>query len=229
MRLSNFASLTLLAAFLFLGGGCGWWNTATEPANREAVPPQSDLPYPAKEPERFQATVLITTGPIERRVAFARDGERLRIDFDAGTESGLTLMETGTRYVLSTANMNYAEVGPAENVPIDAFVTDLTERLLHRKMYTEFESLGLENGLEKFRATIRSNAKHESLVYVDPELGMPVIHEFYSVEGETRTLEYRMALTDVRRDVDPAVFQIPQEYKKVSVAEFYKKLREPKQ
>ena len=47
------------------------------------------------------------------------------------------------------------------------------------------------------------------MIYFDEAIELPVKQEFFSIDGETRTLKYSMELRDFQTSVDPSVFQIP--------------------
>lgn len=226
MRLSTLANLAVIVALVsLLNVGCGWWNDTTNPAEQQIEPPPSDVPFPTKGPERFRAIVTTTAAGIERKVAFSRDGTKIRIDFRPGSEAQLTMIEGEMNILVSVPLRIYAVHEKASGIATDDFVNDLTERLLHKRTYADFESLGIENGLERYRVKVEGAIAQEIIIYVDKTLEMPVIQEFYSVSGETRTLQYRMALADVSLDVDDALFEPPKDFKKVSIEQFYRTIR----
>lgn len=226
MRLSTLAILAIVASLLsFPSTGCGWWNDSANPAGQQIEPPPSDVPFPTKEPERFRAIVTTRAAGIERKVAFARDGTNTRIDFQPGSEMQLTAIDGRENIIISERHRIYAVLESSSGVATDEFVNDLTERLLHKRTYADYESLGTENGLERYRVQVQGAEAQEILIYVDKGLGMPVIQEFYSVAGETRELQYRMTVSEVSLDVDAALFEPPKEFKKVTVDEFYRTIR----
>ena len=60
------------------------------------------------------------------------------------------------------------------------------------------------------------------MIYVDESLGLPVKQEFFSINGNQRTLEYSVELTNIRREIDTGVFEIPPGFRQTSIDEFRK-------
>lgn len=227
MRLSNLAIFLVLASPVLIGlQGCKWWNGGTSTSPLSVAEPKRQTPYAAKEPEKYRAIVAVTAGETVRRAAIAKDGTALRIEFDLGTDRSLTMLRTDRTHVISDSKKIYAEKAPGNGFAGEEFIAELTARLLHRHENAEFEALGYENELAKYRVRVNGNQTSESIVYVDERLAMPVAHEFYSVNGELKELAYRTELQDVSLEVDPDLFRIPEDYKKVSIAEFYRLIRD---
>lgn len=226
MRLSNSAILLALSAlFLFGSPACSLWSSDAGNTGPSVSEPQSRVPYPAKEPLRFTATFVATAGGTERVTAIVKDGGSLRLDMNAGTARELTLLQTDKWYVISPRDGVYYETTERGSASAEPFIADLTARLLHRRENAEYESLGTENGLAKYRVRVGGSERSEAIVYVVEKLGMPVIQEHYSVDGEARELVYRTELRDVSLEIDPARLQLPAGLKLVSIDEFYKLTR----
>jgi hypothetical protein len=218
-------SLVLASTVLIGLQGCKWWNGGASTTPTKIAEPKSRIPYPAKEPESYRAIVAVTTGEIVRRAAIAKDRTDLRIDFEIGSERSLTMLRTDRTYVISERKEIYAERASGGAFPAEEFVAEMTTRLLHRTENAEFEMLGYENELAKFRVRLGNSETGENIVYVDEKLGMPVIREFYSINGEARELMYRMELQDISLEVDRSVFELPKNYRKVTADEFYRVTR----
>lgn len=226
MRLSNLAIFLVFAMAILPGmQGCNWWNGGASTSTSAIPEPKSRIPYSAREPDRFRAVVVVTTGEIVRRTAIAKDGNNLRIDFDLGSERSLRMLRTDKNYVISDRDEIYAEQPSGSAFQGEEFISDLTTRLLHRRENTEFESLGVENELAKYRVRVNDSSSSESIIYVDERIGMPVISEYYSVNGESRELTYRMELQEFSVEVDPSSFELPKDHRKVPAAEFYRIVR----
>ena len=93
----------------------------------------------------------------------------------------------------------------------------LTNEWLNQKTDAKFENLGDENGLTKYRATFEAS---ETLIFVDENFKLPVRQEFYSVEGENRILMYSTAIQNLKLKADESFFEVPKDFRKVSLAEF---------
>ncbi|MDM7921741.1 MAG: hypothetical protein QUS14_05525 [Pyrinomonadaceae bacterium] len=223
MRLSNSAILLAFFALILLGSpACSLWSSDAGNTGRSVSEPQSRIPYPAKEPATFSATFVATAGGTERVAAIVKDGNSLRLDMNIGTGRELTFLQTDKWYVISTGDGVYYETTERTGPSAEPFIADLTSRLLHRRENAEYESLGTENGLAKFRVRVGGSERSEAIVYVDEKLGMPIIQEHYSINGEARELVYRTEMRDVSLEIDPARLQLPPGLKKVSIDEFYK-------
>jgi len=203
-------------------------NSAGTPA--ASGKPSSAPPFQTKEPERYQATRVVTTIDGGASQTFiARDGERRREEYEEGAGGRVAYLELpGARYVLLPAKKLYAELkteaggrGGGAEIPPDFS----PERLLNEsRPETVYERLGEENldGRQavKYRVTVRDpgtgHAAVETLVWVDERLGMPVKSETTSSGARTTT-----ELRDVRETVDAGLFELPADYQKVSPEEIF--------
>jgi hypothetical protein len=188
--------------------------------------PSSAPPFQTKEPERYQATRIVTTNEGGASQTFiARDGERRREEYEEGAGGRVAYLELpGARYVLLPAKKLYAELKTETgggSVPPDFS----PEKLLNEsRPETVYERLGEENldgrQMVKYRVTVRDpgagRAPVETLVWVDERLGMPVKSETTS-SGARTTMELR----DVRETVDAGLFELPADYQKVSQEEIF--------
>ena len=223
-------TLALAAASCKRSDVSGNQNTANAPAASSGKP-SSVPPFQTKEPERYQATRVMTGGEGEgssSETFIARDGERRREEYveDAGRRVYIERLEG--RYMLLPAKKLYAEVNPqaggrglGAEVPPDFS----PEKLLNEsRPETVYERLGEENvnGRQtvKYRATVRDPETGptlmESLIWVDERLGMPV-------KSETTTFGTRvtMELRDLKETVDEGLFELPTDYRKVTLEEIF--------
>ena len=103
------------------------------------------------------------------------------------------------------------------------------ERLLHEtRSVARYERLGPET-LEsrpttRYRVTTNptneTGAGSETLVWIDNSLGMLIRSETVSLSGE-QSSKVITELRDIKQDVDPRLFELPKDYKKVG----YQQLR----
>jgi outer membrane lipoprotein-sorting protein len=201
-------------------------------------------PFSTKEPERYQATRVITNveagqAPAVTRILVARDGDRRREEYDAGTEAALVHIETPTgQLVLLPARKLYADLNLAAANPattganVDADLSP--EKLLHEtRPEARYEKLGAEavNGRAamKYRVTIMDStmekaggtkAVSETLIWIDDQLGMPIKSETTLLDGD-RASKLTVELTDIKQDDNPALFELPKDYERVD----YQRLR----
>jgi hypothetical protein len=212
---------------------CGFWQTSqTENPNSNlfaAEELKSEIPFENKEPEIFQAEIVLTTylndEKTERAIKTARAREKIRCDYPNGI-SFLQINEN-EKFLLETEKKIYAQ-GSAilSNSPETGEILKdfLTTEWLSEKRDAKFENLGSENGLTKYRVQGENN-NSEILIYVDENLKFPVKQEFYSISGEKKILFTAMEIRNLQLEADEAVFTLPEDYKKVSVKEFQEEVR----
>ena len=222
-------TLALAAASCKRADVSGNQNSANAPA--ASGKPSSVPPFATKEPERYQATQVMTGGEGDgssSETFIARDGERRREEYGEGAGRRVYIELPEGRYMLLPSKKLYAEVntktgsrGGGAEVPPDFS----PEKLLNEsRPETVYERLGEENvnGRQtvKYRVTVRDPETGptliESLIWVDERLGMPVKSETTSF-GTHVTMELR----DLRETVDARLFELPADYKKVTLEEVF--------
>ncbi len=145
------------------------------------------------------------------------------------TESGRLIflnLPEGT-FVLLPDEKLYADSGGETGATEDDEITP--EKLLHDETAsTSYQKLGAESiagrNTNKYRIVVNSsNAANvtpsETLIWIDEALGMPVRSETRSSDGTRITME----LSEIALDVDKSVFQIPADYRKVTLVELLKR------
>src|SRR3982751_5994278 len=99
MFLSNRAKYYLtLTFFLCFGSSCGWTSFETNTNRAPANQLENHLPFSTREPEKFVADVVITTGQSQQTVRIIRDGQQRRYDYDYGSANQLSVI-SGQRNV----------------------------------------------------------------------------------------------------------------------------------
>ena len=140
---SNLTKFFLLFALFFsLFSGCNWRQKGTD-ANLPAAPPvaddlKSEVPFSTREPARFQAEIVVTTGTSERRTFIARNGAQRRYDFNFGAKNQLTTLQTEKNYLLYPARKIYTETVTPPSVPADDWTNFLTTEWLNEKRGASF-------------------------------------------------------------------------------------------
>ncbi len=219
-------SVTLVLIFL-LFPACGWWQKSNN-ANLPQTPQVSDelkseIPFSTKEPERFQAEIVVTAGETERKTFIARNGANRRYDFNFGAKNQLTNLQTDKNYLILPASKIYAEnAAGAENVSTDDWTNFLTTEWLSQKTEAKFEKLETAGNLTKYRVRLGDDDSSEIFLYIDEKLGLPVRQEFYA--GEQKVLTYTFELKNLKLETDANLFAVPADFKKVSAEEFRKVL-----
>ncbi|MBA2493195.1 MAG: hypothetical protein H0V31_00695 [Acidobacteria bacterium] len=233
MLSSNSAKVFFIVLFaLMLSSSCRFWQKAESetplPTPFVAEEIKSEIPFSTKEPENFQAEFVVTSGGKEDKTFVARNDGNRRYDYDFGQKTQLSVVRTADnksflifqdkKIYAENSNNAFAQIG--EN-PFDF----LTNEWLNQKANAKFLNLGAENSLMKYRVVLGENENSESIVWVNEKIGLPVKQEFYSIGGEQRILNFTFEMRNFKPRTDAGLFEIPQDYKKVSVEEFRKILQ----
>jgi len=206
-------------------------------------------PFPTKEPKTYRATRVVTvtqsssntadSSAQERtnRVSLARDGEQRREEYEVGSLGTIVYLETKAgRFVLLPQARLYGSPADAESDGLSELTAESEtmspDFLLHEStVSSEYQRLGEEvrsgRMTTKYRVLTRSGNSaitSETLIWVDETLGMPIASQFVTnnVNGSTRVL---MELNDVSTEVEPGVFALPADYRKVAVSEILNMVR----
>jgi hypothetical protein len=222
-RVKSFLLVLVLLTFCF---GCRFWqnlaNTNTTPGSEHFPEDKSDLPFSTREPDVYQARIVVTAGGQEQVKFVAKNGAKRRCDYDAGEKGTAIWLRTDKDYLLLPDKKIYAEEedqgggNPAPSAAVDS----LTVERLNNRLASGFEDLGTENGLRKFRAKLDESAVSEVLLFIDEGSGLPMRQEYYSTGGEGRELVYSFEVRDLRLEAGDDLFTIPKDYRKVTLDEF---------
>lgn len=214
---------------LVVGSSCRFWQTAAPTGSQPAGEIKSEIPFETKEPDIFQAEIMLTNyvngTKSERVIKAARNGVRLRYDYPANI--AFLQINEKERFSIETQKKIYARNrngGNAGNSG-ETFNDFLTTEWLNEKRGAKFENLGSENGLAKYRVLLDENLNSEILIYIDENLKIPVKQEFYAVSGEQKTLVYSVELKNVKPEAGDSFFELPKDYKEVSLEEFQEEIR----
>jgi len=218
-------SLKFLLLFVFVfASSCRFWpgsSNSTRPTEPTKVPEiVSEIPFPTKEPEVFQAEIIIKNDGEDDKIFVARSHGRF---FSRSGEIATLQIEVSKSFLINFGKKIYVENAARNSAqsetPIETLNDFLTTEWLNQKNEAAFESLGTENGLTKYRVNFEAA---ESLIFVDENYKMPVRQEFYSIENETKTLVYAAELQNLKLVADEQLFEVPKDFRKVSMAEFRK-------
>ncbi len=202
--------------FSLFFSGCSWWREAEDPV--AATPtPANEFPFTTREPEVFQAGIVVRVGDKERRLFVARSGNKRRIDYDIGTDDHRAVLVTDSEYLLYFLRRVFVEnprVDPSASGAAGGEPT--MSHLLHARDYSEFEEIGRDGSVVQFRARINESNASEALIFFDESVGLPVRQEFYSVDGEKKSLQYSFELQDFRREAEAGLFEIPPNFRRES-------------
>jgi hypothetical protein len=220
-----------------------------EPTNNASVSTHlsgaSIPPFATREPEAYQAkriTTFTEAAPDNLDVAapqrvvtvlLARLGEQRREEYEAEPIGTVVYLENpGGRFVLLPQAKLYADANEAENesaAPLDTLSETIAPDLLLNAQLPaiQYQKLGVEVivGLvtTKYRVITDTN-KNENFVWVDEQLGMPVASRYTSAEAN-RSTRVTMELRDIRTAVDPRIFVLPADYRKVAASQLLELIR----
>lgn len=220
-----FLALTLISA-------CRWWQKAEtqtpSPTPFVAKEIENGIPFIIKEPENFQAEFVVSTGVKEDKTFVARAGDNRRNDYHYEQKNQISVVQTtdNKSFLIFNDKKVYSE-NPTNEVSVvaeNAF-DFLTTEWLNQKNDAKFESLGTENGFLKYSVKFDENQNSESIIWVDENIGLPVKQEFYSVNGERKTLHFTFELKNFKLQTDAGLFEVPKDFRKISVEDFRKILR----
>lgn len=237
------AWLSLLPTLLVVAG-CGSSGSSTNQASESTeIIVSATPPFQTKEPERYRATRTITTVNARGEsstttTAIARDGNLRRHESETAGVRVAYLNTPEGRFILLLDDNLFAELTNenggstnADNQPPEL----APERLLHaEQMTTSYQNLGSETiggrSANKYRVVVNSSPAAnvtltETLIWIDEALRMPIKSETRSQDGTRVTME----LSDIAFDVESRLFQIPNDYEKVTFSELRKRLRKTKE
>ncbi|HEX8706636.1 MAG TPA: hypothetical protein VF723_00110 [Pyrinomonadaceae bacterium] len=249
--------LLLLLAFISTGAGCRRSESGQGEgaANANAAAEAEELstpPFATREPERYQATRIISSGgngqpnetaagALGSRTLIARDGERRREDYESPSGATISYLQLESRtFVLLPSKKVYAELKPGDGEPVGSAASppaDFSpEKLLNEtRTGASYQKLGTEsvNGraATKYRVTVRaktgaaSEVVTVSLVWIDESLGMPIRTETTSTGGAARGSQFSMELRDIKEEVDASLFELPPDYRQLDYKEMLAELR----
>lgn len=210
--LGKFLVLTAFCAVLITGCGSSQTNVNTGVGS---IPEQKgEFPFSVREPEVYQANVVVTTDGVEGRFFIARKGDKWRRDhFTDGERSITELRAADGVYLLDHKKKTFAAEPAAGN---DVAGFDAASVSFFRgKEYRDFDEVGREGGVIRYKGHKGETSQDEILITVDEVSGMIVRQEFASPNGESLVYELR----DLKLDVDDTIFQIPAGYRKVAFGE----------
>lgn len=249
--------ITGVAAVLLISGITLFRNRnpfRNEPTNNPSAGPNqkgaSIPPFSTREPESYQATRVITfteavpdnidvaTPQRVVRIILARFGEQRREEYEAGSIGTIVCLENaGGRFVLLPQEKLYADANEAETVDALAIVRSEAETLSPDLLlnsprpliqYQKLETEVLDGRVAtKYRITADSAAKSENFIWVDEQLGMPIASQYTSdiANGSTRV---SIELKAIRTEVDPRIFVLPADYRKVAASQISSLIRAAK-
>ena len=225
MFLSNPYKSFLLAGFIALFfQGCG---SSQGNENRPVainVEKKSEFPFSTKEPEVYQVDFVVANDNHEEKWFIARKGQNWKLDIFQDDTQTFTEMSTDKLYAINHGQKIYAVMSENGTTEMNPLVSDIKSNFFWGKDCREFEQLGNEGNLIKYRVRIPDASKGEVLIYIDPASGFIVRQEFSDRKTEVdsgKNIPFRYEIRNLKLEVDDSVFTIPEGYQKVTKNEYY--------
>lgn len=203
-------------------------------------------PFPTREPEAYQAKRITTyteAAPDNLDVAapqrvvtviLARFGEQRREEYEAGPIGTIVYLEnTSGRFVLLPQAKVYADANETDDegtAQLNTLSETISPDLLLNAQLPAIQYQKLGDDVIAGRVTIKyrvitdSTSKNENFIWVDEQLEMPVAARYTSAQANMST-RVTMDLRDIRTEVDPRIFELPADYRKVAAAQLFDLIR----
>jgi hypothetical protein len=192
----------------------------------------STPPFQTKEPDRYRAlrTVTIVNSAGETLVTknlIAKDGDLRRNE--SGQLAYLEIPEG--RFLLLPDEKVYAEItsDDGNEDPVEESGISPETLLNTGAGLTTYQNMGAEviagRNSNKYRVVVNASdagnvSLSETLIWIDETLNMPIRSETTAKDGTRMTME----LSDFALEVESRIFQVPENFERISFAELRKRL-----
>lgn len=223
-------SIKILAVFTLAGAmaaGCSRRSAPDESAQRPVIGPSgSRIPFAAREPDVFQAEIVVTGNDSVRITRIARSGAKRRIETDADRASKLVLVIADKQVLFLPVAGKCAEL-PVGSAFADAETEGfLTTRWLSERADAQFEKLETRDGLGIFRARFGEDGSSEATLAVDEARGLVMKQEFVSVEDGIPQTTMTVEVRDFKPTAEEVLFAVPADCRKTEPAELIRQKQE---
>lgn len=224
-------NFTKILAFFTLAGaitiGCSRNTAPDESAERPAIGPSgSRIPFTAREPDIFQAEIVVTANDSVRVTRIARSGAKRRVETDAGLPSRLVFVSTDKQVIF------LPEAGRCAELPAGSAFADvdaegfLTTRWLSERADARFEKLEPRDGFGVYRVRFGDEGVSEATLTVDETRGLVMKQEFVSVVEGTPQTTMTVEVRDFKPTAEEELFSVPPDCRKTEAAELIKQKQE---
>lgn len=229
---SNLIKFFLVSALLSCQA-CGFCQSKTDatvsPTPFIVEELKSEIPFLTKEPDAFQTEIVVTVKDnFEDKTFIAKNGANrfIAFDFQGKTEFALLQLGGNQSFLIAPSQKVFAEnqleTAGAESETLNDL---LTAGWSNQKADAKFERLGAENNFVKYLVSLDETKKSEIIISVDEKIGLPVKQEFYSMSNGQKTLTLTMEIKNFSLQTEAKYFEVPKDYKKVLLKEFWETLR----
>ena len=229
---SNLIKFFLVSALLSCQA-CGFCQSKTDatvsPTPFIVEELKSEIPFLTREPDAFQTEIVVTAKDnFEDKTFIAKNGGNrfIAFDFQGKTEFALLQLGGNQSFLIAPSQKVFAEnqleTAGAESETLNDL---LTAGWSNQKADAKFERLGAENNFVKYLVSLDETKKSEIIISVDEKIGLPVKQEFYSISNGQKTLTLTMEIKNFSLQTEAKYFEVPKDYKKVLLKEFWETLR----
>ncbi|MEO7538669.1 MAG: hypothetical protein ABIV21_01465 [Pyrinomonadaceae bacterium] len=207
----SFLVAGLCALFL---QGCG--STSSNQTTHAPVPVErkGEYPFETKEPGSYQGSFVINGRELDRTFV-ARKGDKWRRDHYRDGQMWVTELKTDKIYSIDHNRKLYTEV--PESIGSDKF-NELTFDFFKGKDYREFDEIGRDGTIVKYRVRPSEQMKDSVTIDFDQASGLIVRQEFKAAaagDGDEQA-GYLFEIKNLTLTVDDTVFDLPAGYQKVA-------------
>lgn len=214
MFLSNLPRPFLaLIAFTLVMQACGSSQTNENKEVSLTGESTSEFPFMVKEPEIYQADVVVTVGGTETRWSVARNGEKWRYDIYAGAALTISQIRSDKFYGIDHRKETYWEIGEK---PGSGEIGDIARSFFRGYEHNDFDEAGREGNIIKYKVRPIDKRPGSILISIDTASGMMVRQEFLAADGE---VQYVYELRNLKLSVDDSMFAIPSGYQKTAASD----------
>ncbi len=185
---------------------------------------ERSIPFLTKEPDVYTATVEFSSLGRTEQKFIAKKGRMRRIEHRVGTPQQLVVIESDLRYVIDPLRKVYTILDDTAGTEEPEFVRDLTNQLLASREDAQFEKLSDSDGFERYKITLDSRLSSEIIIYVDPNLQMPVKQEYFSVNGNEKAATFSVIFKEVTLTADDSLFEVPSDHKRIDDVLFFRNI-----
>src|SRR5438445_10676891 len=193
-------SLLLISLLALLLHGC---SSSGPNSKKDTAPPGRTgdrSPFPTKALETYQGDFVVSNGTTETKDFVARKGDRWRFDISRDDAPWMTQLRSDKVYLLDHVKKEYALEPFADLKDYDTTYFDsLTWGFFRGANYIDFEEVGRDGNLTKYKARTLKDSKSDVLITIDNSTGVMVRQEITSPKAAltyTYEVRYLMLETD---------------------------------
>ena len=166
---------------------------------------KSEFPFSTKEPEVYQGDLVMSNGGAEDRWFAARKGAKWRYDLFRGPERWMSQLRSDKLYFVDHQKKVYWEMpehGSSASDP--GYFDSLTRNFFRGGEHREFDEIGRDGNLIKYKIRETDQSTGEILIYIDAASGMMVKQEFTARKGLTDAespISYVYEIRNLKMDV----------------------------